>query len=303
MSDGESFVLERMDALRIDRPDALRGFDLMSPYVWREDKGQLGLMLRAVPVAADADASTGSIWYGTGTDGLCFRLEDRPVLVPGPDAHDAKGCEDPTVVRHAGQLIVFYSGLDAEGNGHLLWASGPDARSLTKRGIAHRSFHDEQDVKEAEVAITRNGHWTMGFEYARGEASMIGYAEGDGPAGPWRPTKHDFGARADKFDSWHLSPGPMLLDDPERPIMFYNGATHDGVWGVGWVVFDHANARVIDRCDAPLIAPPGEVDGRNMAFAASMITHRDSIHLYLSLNDRSCQRAIIRRGRAREDAR
>ena len=116
-----------------------------------------------------------------------------------------------------------------------------------------------------------------------------------GPPDPGARQSTAFGAREDRFDSWHLSPGPMLLDDPDHPIMFYNGATHEGVWGIGWVVFDHPNNGVLYRCEAPLIAPPGEENGRNMAFAASLIDEGDHVRLYLSFNDRSCHCAIIER--------
>ena len=266
----------------------------MSPYAWRRRDGSFGILVRAVPGGGADAAHTGSIWYGRSDDGLSFDVDDAPVLSPGPDPLDANGCEDPTVLLHEGELIVFYTGVDANGDGHLLWAAGADVRSLEKRGVAATSFPGERDIKEAEIAI-RDGHWTMGYEYAHGEASMIGYAEGEGPAGPWRETKHGFGARDGRFDSWHLSPGPMLLDDPDRPIMFYNGATHEGTWGIGWVVFDHPNNRVVDRCEGPLIAPPGKEGGRNMAFAASLIDEGNEVRLYFSYNDRSCHRAVVER--------
>ncbi len=287
----ERFRVERVEALRFSGPDDFTRCELMSPYVWRHLDGSLGVLVRAVP---GDDASTGSIWYGRSDDGLSFEVEDTPVLSPDADGPDANGCEDPTAILHGGELIVFYTGVDADGDGHLLWASGADVRALEKRGVAAKSFRGERDIKEAEVAV-RDSRWTMGYEYARGEASLIGYAEGDGPAGPWRETKHGFGARDDRFDSWHLSPGPMLLDDPDHPIMFYNGATRDGVWGIGWVVFDHPNNRVLDRCAEPLIAPPGEKGGRNMAFAASLIDEGKRVWLYYSYNDRSCHCAIIER--------
>ena len=280
--------------MRFRGPDEFARCELMSPYVWRDADGAFGVLVRAVPGHGTDDADTGSIWHGRSDDGLSFEVDDAPVLSPGPDALDARGCEDPTVVLHEGEVIVFYTGVDADGDGHLLWASGPDVRSLAKRGVALKSFGGERDVKEAEIGV-RDGHWTMGYEYARGEASLIGYAEGDGPAGPWRETKHGFGPRPDRFDSWHLSPGPMLLGDPDRPIMFYNGGTRDATWGIGWVVFDHANNRVLDRCDAPLIAPPGAEDGRNIAFAASLIDEGGTILLYLSYNDRTCHRAVVGR--------
>ena len=290
----EWFTVERIEPLSFRGPAGFQSCELMSPYVWRRDNGSFGVLVRAVPRPDDRDASTGSIWYATSDDGLSFNVHDAPVLSPGPGPLDAKGCEDPTVILHEGELIVFYTGVDADDNGHLLWASGTDVRLLQKRGVAAKGFGGERDIKEAEIAI-QGGRWTMGYEYASEEKSLIGYAEGDGPTGPWRETKHGFGPRDDRFDCWHLSPGPMLLGDPDHPTMFYNGATRDGVWGIGWVVFDHPNNRVLDRCEAPVIAPPGEEDGRNMAFAASLIDAGDRINLYFSYNDRTCQRAVIAR--------
>ena len=290
----DRFTVGRVEALRFTGSEDFTRCELMSPYVWRLLDGTFGLLVRAVPGGGTDVSNTGTIWYGCSDDGLLFEVDDAPVLSPDVDGLDANGCEDPTALLHGGELIVFYTGVDADGDGHLLWASGSDARSLEKRGVAATAFGGERDIKEAEVAV-RHGAWTMGYEYARGEASLIGYAEGEGPAGPWRETKHSFGARDDRFDSWHLSPGPMLLEDPDRPIMFYNGATHEGIWGIGWVVFDHPNNRVLDRCEEPLIKPPGGEGGRNMAFAASLIHKEDRLWLYFSYNDRSCHRAIIDR--------
>src|SRR3546814_4107233 len=69
----------------------------------------------------------------------------------------------------------------------------------------------------------------------------------------------------------------MLMNDPNSPVMFYNGATRDARWRIGWVAFDRDCRRVIDRGIEPLIIPP-PVDDRtatDIAFAASVIV-RDS---------------------------
>lgn len=279
------FAVRRVDDLTFSGPDLLVTHDLMSPFVWRQDDGRFGLLLRVVEDSSTNEGGTGSIWYGTSDDGLHFAVDDKPVLTPDSEL-DHRGCEDPTLVHHDGGMIVFYSGLDAAGNTHLLWASGPDVRSLTPELL---------NVKEAEVLHAPQGKWIMGFEFADGEASQIGYADGDSPIGPWHRTKQGFGPRNDRFDSWHLSTGPMILADPSHPVMFYNGATKEAVWSVGWIVFDVPNDRVLDRCEEPLIVSPGEHNGRRMAFAASLIEYDATVDLYVSFNDHSCHRVTVER--------
>lgn len=295
MTDHAPFLVERVEDMTFSGPDLLATHDLMSPYVWRREDGGFGLLLRVVEGSADEGGPTGSIWHGSSDDGLHFIVEDAPVLSPDKDGLDAGGCEDPTLARVGDEVVVFYSGVDADGDGHLLWAAGADVRSLTKCGVAYRSSEDMRNVKEAEVVVGADGGWIMGFEFADGEASRIGYADGDGPSGPWRRTKQGFGTRPDRFDSWHLSPGPMLLSDPDRPVMFYNGATRDAEWSIGWIVFDLPTDSITDRCEGPLIESPAKADGQRMAFAASLIEHDDRIELYLSFNDRTCHRATVRR--------
>lgn len=289
----DDFTVERTEPLSIECSAVTAGAELMSPYVWRLPDGRLGILVRVVGLGHGE--STGTIWYGESNDGLVFRLGTGPVLAPDPDGDDAGGCEDPTVVVHDGELFVFYTGVDADGkNGRLLWAKGTHPQSLVKQGVALASVKGQENVKEAEFAVV-NGHWTLGYEYACDEASSIGTAEGEGPSGPWLKTPHEFSTREGKFDSWHLSPGPLLLEDVEHPVMFYNGGTRDAEWAIGWVRFDHRRNEIIGRCQEPVIPPPGEEGGRNMAFAASLILVGEELHLYFTCNDRTPMRAVTSR--------
>lgn len=287
------FAVERIEALALSGPPALAGHDLISPYAWRLDDGRFGLLARAVPRPGSGDPVTGRLWYGEGPDGLAFAMDERPVLVPDPDGPDACGCEDPTVVPLADEVLVYYSGLAADGADRLLWASGPHVRTLRKRGVALHSFPGERDVKEAEI-IRRGNRWIIGYEYAQDGASRVGLAEGDGPTGPWRELDDGLSPRDGRWDGWHLSPGSLAPGETARRILFYNGGTRDGTWGIGWMTFDPDTHRLIDRSDEPLIGPPGEDGGRNIAFAASSIRVGDRIHLYLSFNDRTSHRAVLR---------
>ncbi len=138
--------------------------------------------------------------------------------------------------------------------------------------------------------------WRLFFEYAVAGASRIGIASAPAVDGPWTVLHSFFDPRPQRWDSWHLSTGPVLTTDLRRPVMFYNGATRQANWRIGWVVFDENYTRIIARCDEPMIAPPPrEIGDTDIAFAASAIEENDVIHLYYSIADKDMLRATVRR--------
>src|SRR3546814_12457713 len=137
----------------------------------------------------------------------------------------------------------------------MLYAAGKDIHSITKRGVALASSKTENHTKEATVTLDKDGRWLLFFEYARNRASLIGLAVGEGPAGPWHEQPQPFAPRPDHWDSWHLSTGPLLMTDPDNPVMFYNGATRDADWGIGWISFNRDFSKVTGRCTLPLLGP------------------------------------------------
>ena len=150
--------------------------------------------------------------------------------------------------------------------------------------------------KEATVTRARDGSLRMFFEYAADDRSKIGMARADLPGGPWTICDALFEARPDRWDSWHLSTGPVEWTASGEPVMFYNGATRDAKWRIGWIAFDPDFTRATARCDEPLIVPPekrkpGDTD---IAFAASAIAVNGSFELYYSIADKDMMRARIR---------
>jgi len=225
-------------------------------------------------------------------------MDADPVIAPGPGALDVGGCEDPTVVKWNGQYIVYYTGVDqTRCSGQLLYAAGATVDELDKKGVAHASSKTEGNTKEATIERTADGRWRLFYEFARNDASLVGLALGDGIIGPWDEQPEPFLPRQGSWDNWHLSTGPLLTSNPDLPVMFYNGATHDARWRIGWVAFDRDCTKVVKRCVEPLIVPPPplEREGIDIAFAASVITRKDRIHLYYSLTDKAVFRARIRR--------
>lgn len=293
------FNVEAIEDLAIEAPEGLGDRDYMSPYVWRAD-GRWAVMLRAVPKVGAEASDTGQVWAGWSDDGRRFRMLDAPAIRPGPDEHDIGGVEDPTVLRlEDGSYVVYYTGVAADmAHGELSHASGPAIDRLAKSGVALASTKTMGNTKEATVQQTADGRWRLFYEYAEDDASRIGLALGDGVAGPWHEQPKPFAPRAKSWDNWHLSTGPVLMDEPDRPVMFYNGATRDARWRIGWVAFDRDCTRVVDRCIEPLIVPPPAEDrtATDIAFAASVVVEDDgTIWLYYSLEDRRLARARVRR--------
>lgn len=293
------FNVELIEDVRMEGPPALMERDWMSPYVWLEANGRYGLMVRAVPKPGASRSDTGMVWAGWSNDGKSFAMLSTPSIIPGPDTFDAGGVEDPTVVqRDDDSYLVYYTGVRADqAHGELCYASGPSLDRLDKRGVVLTSTKSEGNTKEATIERTADGQWRLFYEYAADDASRIGLPLGADCVGPWIEQPTPFMPREQSWDYWHLSTGPLLIDDPDIPIMFYNGATRDARWRIGWIAFDRDCRTVLDRGIQPLITPPpvGDRSATDIAFAASVIVRERAIWLYYSLEDRRLARARIRR--------
>lgn len=296
-----AYVVEALEVVTLDiaREDGLlAGRDLMSPYVWEDSDGTKCLLVRVLRNPLEPGDPTGVIYSGTCVDGVRFKMKREPTIVPGPDFVDAGGVEDPTVVLAGeGRLLVFFTGVDGNREqGSLLVASGPDLHNLEKDRVLLSAPEGEGNIKEATVAQGADGDWRLFFEYAKDGASRIGLALGKGPEGPWTATADPFTVREKSWDRYHLSTGPILARPGEAPVMFYNGATDDARWRIGWIAFDENYTRVIDRCIEPMIVPPPPKlrAGVDIAFAASCLDIGGVTYLYFSLEDRVLRRAQIR---------
>jgi len=292
------FSVEEIAALVVEADHPIKHRNLLSPYVW-EEQGKFRMLVRSAPETLSDTGNTGTIHYGESDDGIRFRVQSEPVLAPDDSELDVGGCEDPTVVKLDGEYIVYYTGVDhTRASGQLLYASGPSLDKLTKRGVALASSKTEGNTKEASIERTADGRWRLFYEFARNEASLVGLALGDGVGGPWREQPAPFEPREDAWDNWHLSTGPLLTSDPDMPVMFYNGATIDARWRIGWIAFNRDCTEVVDRCIEPLITPPPPKDrgDTDIAFAASCIVRSPNIsHLYFSRADKMLFRAVIKR--------
>jgi predicted GH43/DUF377 family glycosyl hydrolase len=294
------FAVERLDDVKLDlagNGERLAGHDLMSPYVWQQD-GKTRLLVRVLANPLGPTDPTGVIYAADSADGLTFTGNPEPAIAPGPEEVDVGGVEDPTVVLSGeGHLLVFFTGVDgARRQGSLLVAKGTDLNNLVKTQVTLKAPAGEGNIKEATVAQGADGRFRLFYEYARDNESRIGLAVSGGPEGPWQVVDDPFPIRENAWDNWHLSTGPIVARHGKPPVMFYNGATADARWRIGWVAFDENFTRVVDRCLEPLIVPPPAQDrtATDIAFAASCLDDGETISLYYSLEDRLLRRAQVR---------
>ena len=292
-----AYVVEQLDIVTISAKSLIEGMDLMSPFVWKE--GELyRVMIRGVPDTLGPKDPTGIICGGASRDGLAFTMDAGLAITPGPGPADIDGCEDPTVVVTDHEYLVYYTGVDAaRSQGSMILAAGPDLTALVKEELVLKAPPGEGNIKEATLAQAAPGDWRLFYEYAANDASRIGMASGPTAKDPWTVQSDPFGIREDSWDNWHLSTGPMTQVAGQDPVMFYNGATHDARWRIGWVSFDPNFTRVTGRGLEPMLLPPPAVDraSTDIAFAASTAMEGERIALYYSLEDRMLRRALIQR--------
>jgi predicted GH43/DUF377 family glycosyl hydrolase len=295
-----AYAVEDLQEVTIDIAGSegrLAHYDLMSPFVWTEGE-KYRLLVRVLPNPLGPSDPTGVIWGGISEDGRCFRMHDAPAITPGPGREDAGGCEDPTVVRgEDGAYLVFYTGVDAaRRQGALLVAKGPKLTDLHEQRVMLKAPEGEGNIKEATLAQGADGLFRLFYEYAKDNASRVGMAVGPSVEGPWTVADDPFPIREDSWDNWHLSTGPIVQQSGRDPVMFYNGATMDARWRIGWISFAPDFSRVTGRGLEPLIMPPPAKsrDATDIAFAASCLTVGDAIWLYYSLEDKILRRALVR---------
>jgi beta-1,2-mannobiose phosphorylase / 1,2-beta-oligomannan phosphorylase len=289
-----SFSVRDPVRLDVETPPQLQGFFLLSPFV-TPSNGGYQMLLRVVNPSLDSAEKVARIHAAASQDGLRFNLAARPAIAPGPSDDDRDGCEDPTVAIDRDGWHVYYTGWNQRlHRGELLYAAGSDESNLEKRGVALRSVDPFENPKEATLVQGDDGVWNLIFEYASGGASQIGLATSDSVSGPWTIVRGKLlDQRTSSWDNWHLSPGPTFRIG-DRQVMFYNGATRDPKWRIGWVAFDGSFQKTIARCEEPLIVPPvPKGDETDIAFAASAISCDDGLWLYYSVADQYLYRATI----------
>ncbi len=267
----------------------------MSPAVISID-GRLQMLYRRV-LQRSGDASRESEYedrsvlaLAESSDGGRFTGRAAPVLAPAPNLI---GLEDPTIVKHDGKYVVFYTGWTgwSQGIASLLWSSGRSLDALVPRGTAIAPAQPGRFVKEAEYH--RGLLWCEVDTLDPHERSRIAVTRSDSPRGPWPQPVVVAGPRPDHWDSVNVSTGP-LIEHEERLFMFYNGMVRSDdpdfihAARIGLLELDPNTGAVLARSTRPVLEPPA---GGRIAFAASVAGDI----LYYTVDDREVWAARLDR--------
>ncbi|WP_428327961.1 hypothetical protein [Mucilaginibacter sp.] len=288
-----SYNVIKIEELKLKCSSPLEGMYKLSPLVW-EESGVYKMLVRAVNTSEDATQKVARVYSGISKNGINFKMSDGPVIAPGITSLDKDGCEDPTVVCISKGYLVYYTGWNqTKMEGQLLMAKGKTLDALTLNNVAIPSKKPYLNPKEASVTQLKNGKWNLLFEYADQHRSKLGKATSKHPEGPWKIKGEFLEAVKDNWDSYHLSPGPVLSDVNGETVMFYNGSDDKARWRIGWVKLDE-KGKVTERSKDPLITPPKSKPGEtDIAFAASAVLVGKQIWLYYTTADKSTFRAVI----------
>lgn len=288
-----SYRVIKIEELKLKCKAPLEGMYKLSPLVW-EENGIYQMLVRAVNTSEDPTQKVARVYSGTSKNGLSFKMSDGPVIAPGTTSLDKDGCEDPTVVCIPKGYLVYYTGWNqTKMEGQLLLAKGDSLDKLVLDGVAIHSKKPYLNPKEASVIHLKNGKWDLLFEYAEQHRSKLGRATSKKAEGPWKIKGEYLEAIPDNWDSYHLSPGPVLTDANGQTLMFYNGSDDKARWRIGWAKLDD-KGKITDRSKDPLITPPKSKPGEtDIAFAASAVLVGKHIWLYYTTADKSTFRAII----------
>ncbi len=241
--------------------------------------------------------------FASSENGVDFSRSTNIALSPTLIAknRDRLAVEDPTIVMVDGVKYVFYSAVEPKKNneegvlvsigmvkGQTVDALNQNDRKiiLTPEKVSGQLNRKVDMVKEPEFIRTKDGKWIMIYEFGSDGVSRIGMAESKTLTGNYENHRILIDPREGKWDSQHVSPGPIITTSRGDLLMFYNGRgpkneqDQTPTWAIGSVIIDLSSGGLLERSGQPVIRPPEEIgpDGQLIAFANSVIEQKRMLY-------------------------
>ncbi len=239
---------------------------------------------------AQDKAGTSRLGYAESVDGIHFKRRSQPVFSPEKDYEKDGGVEDPRLVQFGDTYYLTYTGYNKK-DAQLCMATSKDLIHWERRGIILPAYKGNWNVRwtksGAIVPKKIDGkYWMYFLGTSQDNKDQMGLASSTDLLHWTEATETPvLPARAGKFDSRVVEPGPAPIVTPKGIFLIYNGADDKLVYRTGVAMFDRNDPRrVISRTDSPIFAPEKEWEkvGQvpNVVFVEGMVRKGDDYLFY-----------------------
>ena len=239
---------------------------------------------------AQDKAGTSRLGYAESADGIHFTRRSQPVFSPEKDYEKDGGVEDPRLVQFGDTYYLTYTGYNKK-DAQLCMATSKDLIHWERRGIILPAYKGNWNVrwtKSGAIVPEKVGgkYWMYFLGTSQDNKDQMGLASSTDLLHWTEATETPvLPARAGKFDSRVVEPGPAPIVTANGIFLIYNGADDKLVYRTGVAMFDRNDPRrVISRTDSPIFAPEKEWEkvGQvpNVVFVEGMVRKGDDYLFY-----------------------
>jgi predicted GH43/DUF377 family glycosyl hydrolase len=239
---------------------------------------------------AQDKGGTSRLGYAESADGIHFTRRSEPVLSPEKDYEKDGGVEDPRLVQFGDTYYLTYTGYNKK-DAQLCLATSKDLIHWERRGVILPAYKGRWNVRWTKSGAIvpekiAGKYWMYFLGTTPDNNDQMGLASStdllhwtDATDAPVLP------ARAGKFDSRVVEPGPAPIVTPKGIVLIYNGADDKLVYRTGVALFDRNDPRVVvSRTDTGIFTPEkqwekiGQVP--NVVFVEGMVRRGERYLFY-----------------------
>jgi len=224
-----------------------------------EYEGRFVMLYRA----QDA-AGTSRLGYAESTDGTHFTRRAEPVLSPEADYEIDGGVEDPRLQKFGDTFYLTYTGYNKK-DAQLCMATSHDLIHWDRKGVLLPPYKGNWNrgwTKSGAIVPEKidGKYWMYWLGTAADKTDRMGVSYSTDLLHWTEATETPvLPARAGKFDSRVVEPGPPPIVTQSGIVLIYNGADDQLIYRTGVAVFDRKDPRkLLSRTDQPILAPEKE---------------------------------------------
>lgn len=247
-------TLERLSDKPILGPDPANAWERAAVFNSAAiyDNGLFHLLYRATDIGSHARFGDymNSIGYAVSSDGVHFLRLDRPVMAPGANPQETRGCEDPRLVKIGDTFHLVYTGFGNRFSGdyRICRATSKNLLTWERQGV----MLDEPNKDASLFPEKINGRYCM--LHRRYPDIWIAYSDN---LRTWTGHTRILSPLPDTWQDARVGiAGPPIKVKGGWFLMYHAARSADNSYRLGAALLDLDNpARVLARQAEPIIEP------------------------------------------------